>query len=61
MRTQYVKLTLNEFNIIREEIYSAYTQSGCMDEDAMIAARKAFNAVRRAEKRNNLEESDYTQ
>ncbi len=55
MTAKYVKLTLNEFNKIREEIYASYAQSGCMDLDAAECAEKAFDAVKKAEKRNDVE------
>ncbi len=53
-KTQYVKLTLNEFNAVREEVAASYAQSGAMDEDAFLSAERAAEAIRKAEARNNL-------
>lgn len=55
MATEYVKLTRREFDLIREEIYLSESQSGCMDEEPAEVARKAYDAIKRAEKRNGIE------
>ncbi|EKO3414733.1 hypothetical protein N2V14_004085 [Vibrio fluvialis] len=59
MATEYVKLTRKEFDLIREEIYSSESQSGCMDEEPAEVARKAFNAIKKAEKRNGIDGFEY--
>ncbi|MCG6387551.1 hypothetical protein K6U51_12690 [Vibrio fluvialis] len=60
MATEYVKLTRREFDLIREEIYSSESQSGCMDEEPAEVARKAYDAIKRAEKRNGIEGYEYS-
>ncbi|ENB2053109.1 hypothetical protein D2H34_004576 [Vibrio fluvialis] len=60
MATEYVKLTRKEFDLIREEIYSAESASGGMDEEAADVARKAYDAIKRAEKRNGIEGFEYS-
>lgn len=50
----YVQLTMSQFDNIREEIYSSYSQAGCMDEIAAKSAEKAYNSVLTAERANLL-------
>ncbi|EMW7305233.1 hypothetical protein AAFN31_004009 [Vibrio parahaemolyticus] len=49
---KHVVLTLGQFNDIREEIYSSYSQSGCMDEDAAQSAVRAYRSMIKAERAN---------
>jgi hypothetical protein len=49
---KHVVLTLGQFDDIREEIYSSYSQSGCMDEDAAQSAVRAYRSMTKAEKAN---------
>ena len=52
--SKYVKLTLKEFEWMRQEIESSYSQSGCMDEDAAKVANNAHKALKMAERRNGI-------
>jgi predicted glycosyl hydrolase (DUF1957 family) len=54
MPSRYIRITEREFELIRNEIYSAESASGAMDEDAAHEARMAFKAVQSAEKRNDI-------
>ncbi|USD35605.1 MULTISPECIES: hypothetical protein [Vibrio] len=49
---KYVVLTLGQFDDIRAEIYSSYSQSGCMDEDAAQSAVRAYRSMTKAEGAN---------
>lgn len=53
--TEYVTLTLKEFDAIRQEIASSESQSGCMDLEAVKDVEKAVKAVKSAEKRNKID------
>ncbi|WP_182038922.1 hypothetical protein [Vibrio alginolyticus] len=48
----YVLLTMNQFNYIREEVYSGYSQAGAMDDEAGNVAIKAYCACSAAERAN---------
>ncbi len=49
---KHVVLTLGQFDDIRKKIYSSYSQSGCMDEDAAQSAVRAYRSMTKAEKAN---------
>ncbi len=53
--SKYVNVTALEFDQIREEIYSSYSQCGCMDEEAVSEIMKAFRAIQKVEKRNDID------
>lgn len=53
--SNYVKVTAFEFAQIRQEINSSYSQCGCMDEEAAEEAMRAYRAIQKVEKRNNIE------
>lgn len=55
MTTSYIKVTVKEFDAIREEICSAESALGGMDEDAQKDVERAVRAMRAVEKRNGLE------
>lgn len=55
MGTRYIKITEKEFEAIREEIYSADSASGAMDDDARKDVERAVKAMKAVEKRNGLE------
>jgi hypothetical protein len=55
----YVQLTMTQFNHMREEIYSGYSQSGCMDEASVCAAERAYVACTSAEKANLVSPLNY--
>lgn len=48
----HVLLTMNQFNYIREEVYSGYSQAGAMDDEAGNVAIKAYCACSAAERAN---------
>ena len=51
---KYLKITPKEFELIREEIESSYSQAGCMDDEAANVAVEAYKAMKKVEKRNNI-------
>ncbi|MDI5832556.1 hypothetical protein OCF84_21455 (plasmid) [Shewanella xiamenensis] len=53
-RSGYVNVTAFEFERIRQEIYSSYSQCGCMDDDAVEEILKAYRAIQKVEKRNDI-------
>jgi hypothetical protein len=52
--SRYVQVTKSEFKAISAEIYASEIQSGCMDDEPAAVACKAFDAVKRVERRNGL-------
>lgn len=54
-----VQLTMNQFNHMRKEIYSSYSQAGCMDEVSACAAERAYDACSTAERANLVPPLDY--
>lgn len=55
MSTRYIKITEKEFDAIREEINSAHSAIGAMDDDASKDVLRAVRAMQAVEKRNGLE------
>lgn len=55
MATRYIKITEKEFDAIREEIYSAESAIGAMEDDARKDVERAVRAMKAVEKRNGLE------
>lgn len=54
--TQYVKVTLKEFEAMRLAVGSSHIQSGCWDcESQLNEIKKAVKATRAIEDRNNIE------
>ena len=54
--TQYVKVTLKEFEKMRDAVKSSLIQSGCWDnEDQKVEIDKAAKAAAAIETRNNIE------
>lgn len=51
---KYLKITPREFELMREEIKSSYSQTGCMDGEAVNVAIEAYKAMKKVEKRNNI-------
>lgn len=54
MATRYIKITEKEFDAIREEIYSAQSAIGAMEDDAQKDVERAVKAMKAVEKRNGL-------
>lgn len=48
----YVLLTMNQFNRIRDEVYSSFSQAGAMDDEPGNVAVKAYYACSAAERAN---------
>lgn len=57
--SNYVIATLREFDKIREEVYSGYSQAGSMEDVAAIEAEAAYSAIQAVEVRNLIEPLDY--
>ncbi len=47
-----IRMTMRDFDRVREEIYASYSQSGCMDEEPRLQAEKAYASIQATEKRN---------
>jgi len=58
--TQYVKVTLKEFEAMRSEIEAGFSQCGLYtDDDAIKTLRKAVSSAKAIEKRNKLTPTPY--
>jgi len=47
-----IRMTMRDFNNVREEVCASYSQSGCMDDEASLQAERAYASIKATEQRN---------